>query len=125
MISSMVQSARPLMTPRSSLTSRGRSGVRRAAMTSGERKEDVLQAGRDQLGLAAQLVERPSAAHRTVREQHETVADAFGIGELMEREYERAPGRCNAANEPHHIARLPQIETIERLVHEEERLRRK
>src|SRR5258705_10280627 len=125
MISSMVQSAQPLTMPRSSLTSRGRSGVRRTAMTSGERKEDVLQAGWHQLGPGAQLVERSGAAHRAIRKQHETVADAFGIGELMDRENDRAPGRCNAANEPHHIARLPQIETIERLVHEEERLRRK
>src|SRR5215471_1335859 len=90
MISSMVQSARPLRMPRSSLTSSGRSGLRRSAMTSGERKEDVLQAGRHQLCLGAQHVERSNAADRAVREQHKTVADALGIGELMDREHECA-----------------------------------
>src|SRR4051812_2247497 len=122
MISSMVQSARPLMLPRSSLTSRGRSGVRRTAMTSGERKEDILQAGRHQLGLGAQLVERSGATHRAVREQHKTVADTLGVGELMDREHERAAGCCNTTDEPHHVTCLPQIEAIERLVHQEKRL---
>src|SRR5215510_12866424 len=124
MISSMVQSARPLRMPRSSLTSRGRSGVRRTAMTSGERKEDILQSGRHQLCLGAQLVECSHAAHRAARKQHETIADALGVAELMDCENERAAGCCNATDEPHHVACLPQVEAVERLVHEKERLRR-
>src|SRR5262245_21200079 len=104
MIKSMVQSARPLRMPRSSFMSSGRSGVRRTAMTSGERKEDILQACRPQtcrpqLRLSAQLVERAYAAHRAIREQHKAVADAPGIAELMDREHERAAGCGDAADE--------------------------
>src|SRR5262245_42328162 len=124
MISSMVQSAHPLTMPRSSLTSSGGSGVRRTVMTSGERKEDILQAGRRQPCLGAQLVERSRAAHRAVRKQNETIADAFGITELMNREHERTAGCCNTTDEPHHVAGLPQIEAVEWLIHQQKRLRR-
>src|SRR5437763_1035541 len=54
----MVQSARPLTTLPSSLTSRGLSGARRTTMVSGERKKYVLQSGRGHGGLRAQLRER-------------------------------------------------------------------
>src|SRR5215470_13300081 len=119
MISSMVQSARPLRMPRSSLASSGLSGVRRTAMTSGERKENVLQAGGQQLCLGAQLLERAGPAHGAVREQHEAVADALGVGELMDREHERAAGWSYATDQPHHVAGLSQVEAVERLIHQQ------
>src|SRR5262245_60484283 len=100
MMRSIVQSARPLAMPHSSLTSRGRSGARRAGlMTSGERKEHVLQTGCWQTCLATQLVERAHAADRAAREQHEAVADALGVVELMNRQHECAAARRHAANE--------------------------
>src|SRR5215510_1752014 len=129
MMNSMVQSARPLTMPHSSLTSSGRSGARRSAMTprdmmvSGERKENVLQSGRCQSCSGTQLVERADAAHCTVGQQHKAVADALGVSQLMDCQNERAATRRLAANERHHLARLPQIEAVEGLVHQQERLR--
>src|SRR5215510_749568 len=109
MMNSMVQSARPLTMPHSSLTSRGRSGARRSAMTprdmmvSGERKEHVLQTRCSQSCSGTQLVERADAAHGAVGQQHKAVADALGIRQLMDCQHERAAARRLAANERHHL----------------------
>src|SRR5262249_61969293 len=92
----MVHSARPLSTPHSSLTSKGRSGARCTPMASGERKENLLQRGRSLFGRRTKLVERADAAHSTGGEQHETVTDAFGVGELMDRQHQRASTRRHA-----------------------------
>jgi hypothetical protein len=83
----------------------------------------ILQTGRRQSCLGAQLFERAHAADRAAREQHEAVADALGVVELMDCQHERAAGGCHAPNERHDSARLPQIEAVERLIHQEQRLR--
>src|SRR6185503_8230520 len=121
-MSSMVQSARPLTMPHSSFTSRGCSDAGRLwAMTSGECKEQLLQSGRRELRLATQLIERAGASDSSRSEQHEAVAHAFGVGELMNRQHEGAALSCHAAKQRHHFAGLPQIEAVERLVHKQDR----
>src|ERR1700704_6075870 len=116
----MVHSARPLSTPQSSLASKVWNGARRAA--SGERKEHVLQSGRRLLGLCPQFVERPDPAQPPVREQHEAITYAFGIEQLMDGENEGAPPPRDVSKHTHDLARLPQIETVERLVHQQQRM---
>src|ERR1700730_18744214 len=112
---SIVQSARPLSTSRSSLASRGQTGTRWNAAVSGERKEHILQSGPDLTGAPAQLIERSVSAHAAAREQHETVAHPLRVNELVNRQDQRAPGsRCLAQHLPH-LAGLPPVEPIERL----------
>ena len=75
-------------------------------------------------GSRAKLVQRANAANLPIREQHEPIADAFGVAQLMDGENEAAPPAGHVTEHAHDLARLPQIEAIERLVHEKHRLRR-
>src|SRR5437660_7292621 len=102
----MVHSARPLATSRNSLASNGWNGARRTTALSGERKEHVLQSGRGLSGLRAQLRKRPETADAPFVEQHEAVADARGIAQLVNSENERAPIARNFAQHGHDLARL-------------------
>src|SRR5215475_7230848 len=122
-ISSIVHSARPVITPHSSLASRGRNGAWAAVAASGERKEHILELGRRERGARAQLVERARTANSAAGEQHETVAHALGISQLMNGEKERAPARRRFANELHHVPRLPEIEPVEGLIQQEQWMR--
>src|SRR5262245_37704698 len=87
----MVQSAWPLATSHSSLPSSGRIGARWRSAVSGERKEDVLQIGCSFPSLRLELRERAHAAHATFGKQHEAVADACGVAQLVNRQNERSP----------------------------------
>src|ERR1700731_3470232 len=120
---SIVQSARPSSTSRSSLVNKGRSGTRRNAAVSGERKEYVLQPCRDLAGPPAQLIERTGPADAAAREQDEAVADPLRIDQLVDREDKRAPASRNLAQHVHHLARLSEVESVEWLVHEQQRMR--
>src|ERR1700745_2597533 len=111
----MVQSARPLATSHSSLASNGWNGARGTTAGSGERKEHLLQPGGGLAGLRAQLRQRPDAKDASFRQQHEAVADARGIVQLVNGENERAPIARNVAEHVHDLARLPQVEAIGRL----------
>src|SRR3954464_3378819 len=93
---SSVHNARPFTISRISFPSRGRRGARRMTTASGERKEHRLQVAAGKAGLHAQRVERAAAAHGAVGEQDETIADAFGIDQLMDGENER-PAVCRLA----------------------------
>src|SRR5262249_11821230 len=106
----MVHSARPLATSRISLASKGWNGARRTTAGSGERKEHLLQPGRGLPGLSAQLSERAGAADASFRQQHEAVADARGIAQLVDGEDERTPIARNVAHHVHDLARLPQVD---------------
>ena len=94
----MVHSARPLTISRNSLASNGRNGARAKGVASGERKEDVLESGRRHPGLRAQVRERADATDPAVREQHEAVADPFGVDQLMNGQNQRASVARNVAN---------------------------
>src|SRR4029077_18153263 len=119
----MVHSARPPASSRSSLASRGPSGACRTSAASGERKEDLLQSGLRHSGARAQLGKRAGAANVAVDEQHEAVADALGVEQLVNGQNQRASAARDVAQHGHDLARLAQIEAVERLVHEEEWLR--
>src|SRR5262245_56485774 len=71
----------------------------------------------------AQLVEGPFSGYAPRAQQHETVADALGVAELMDREEERAV-LCVLAQHRHDVARLSEIETVEGFVEHEQRVRR-
>src|SRR5215813_9147169 len=118
----MIHSARTLATSRSSLASKEWNGARRTTAGSGERKEHLLQSGRGLAGLRAQLSERAGAADASFRQQHEAVADARGIAQLVDGENERAPIARDIAQYAHDLARLPQVEAVERLVHQQQRM---
>src|SRR5215470_5861021 len=123
-ISSIVHSARPVITPHSSSASRGRNGAWATVAASGERKEHILELGRRERSARAQLVERARTANSAAGEQHETVAHALGISQLMNGHKERAPARGQVANELHHFADLSEIKPVEGLVQQEEWMRR-
>ena len=74
--------------------------------------------------MRAKLVERARTANSAAGEQHETVAHALGISQLMNGEKERAPARSDVANELHHFAGLPEIEPVEGLIQQEQGMRR-
>ena len=52
-------------------------------------------------GARAELVERALSDHPAAAEQDETVADAAGVGELVDREKERAAARRDGAQQRH------------------------
>src|SRR5262244_1384333 len=106
----MIHRARPLTISHSSLPSSGRSGARGCVDVSGERKEDLLEARVGKAGMGPQLAERPDAAHAAVGQKDETIADALGVGQLMNREDERAAVRGLAAQHAGDRARLAEIE---------------
>src|SRR6476659_630795 len=92
-----------------------------------ERKHRLLEIGcgrPDVAGLRAELVTRAVAADPAAAEQHEAIAHAGGIADLMNREEERAAGGRMAPQGVADLPGLPKIEPIERLVHEQQRLRR-
>src|SRR3954470_14051118 len=120
----MVQSARPLTMCRSSLASNGRKGTRWTTTASGERKEDVLQSARGHSSLRAQVRECPDATDPAVREQHEAVTDPLGVEQLMNGQNKGAPIACDRADHAHDLARLAEVEPVERLVHQQQGLRR-
>src|SRR2546430_15453380 len=109
----MIQSARPLAISHSSLASNGWIGAPRTTAFSGERKEDVLQGGCGFPGLRAQLREGPDTADATFGEQHEAVADAGGITQLVNGEHERSPIARDVAQDIHDVACLPKVEAVE------------
>src|SRR5262245_10772003 len=119
----MIQSARPPASSRSSLASRGRSGACRTTAASGERKKDLLQSGLRQSRARAQLGERAGAVDAAVDEQHEAVADALGVEQLVNGQNQRASVARDLAQHAHDLPRLAQVEAVERLVHEDEGLR--
>src|SRR5215471_6223508 len=99
-------------------------GLVLASLDSGERKKDLLDATLGELGVRAQLVERPFAGDATTAEQYEAVADSRSVRQLVDRQKQRAPGGGVVAQDSHRVARLPEIEAVEGLVEHEQRLRR-
>src|SRR5581483_11906055 len=87
-----------------------------------ERKKGVLEGVR--LRAARDLVQRAFAAHAPFAEQHEAIAESRGVRDLMDREKQRATGRGVQSKCAADLARLAQIESIERLVGVQHRLRR-
>src|SRR5581483_1357589 len=87
-----------------------------------ERKEGALEG----VGLraAGDLAERPVTAHAAAAEQDEAVAPAGRVGDLVDREEERPAARREPAERGADLARLLQVESVERFVGEQDRRRR-
>src|SRR6266849_2525121 len=101
--SNSVHRARPPAISRSSFANSGQTGALRAHDVSGEGKEDVLQIPARTVGPATQLSERTDTSNSAVCQQGETVADLFGISELMDRQEQRAAARCHSPQDTHHV----------------------
>lgn len=103
------------MSSRHSLPSSHRNGGLR------KRKEDLFQAvapGRER----GELLERALAADVSAAQQHESIADPRGVGNLMNRQQQRPSRRGVAAQRAPDVSRLAEIETVERFVTQEDRL---
>src|SRR5262245_2711037 len=120
----MVHRARPPSTSHSSFLRSGKRGTRRTVSVSGERKENVLQIARGQRGAGAEFGERSSATELSVSKEHNPIRYAFGIRKLVDGQHERAAVRGNLTDQPHDVVGLPQVKTVEWLVHQEQRLGR-
>src|SRR3954466_9191796 len=103
---------------RRSLSSRRRQGA-----SLGEGKEDLLDVRAGPAGACPQLVERSLADDASVAEEDEAIADARRVVQLMNGEEQRASGRRHPAQERTHLADLAEIESVERLVEQQHRLR--
>src|SRR3954469_10727343 len=93
---------------------------------SGERKEHLFQIGGGftaRPGLRRQFVERAFAANPSPTQQDEPIADALRILDLVNRQEHRPAGRGVRAQGLRDIAALPEIETVERLIGQQQRLR--
>jgi hypothetical protein len=71
-----------------------------------------------------ELLDRSFAAPAAAAEKHEPIAHARRVGNLMDREKQRAPRRGVIAQRGADLARLAQIEAVERLVAQQDRMRR-
>src|SRR4051812_34919647 len=96
----------------------------------GERKEDLLQVFERQgcaasAGHLCQLLDRAFAANMPAAEEHEAVAEAGRIADLVDREEQSPASGGMGAQGGGDVAGLAEIEAVEGLVDEEGRLRRK
>src|SRR5215475_695634 len=121
--SSIVHSARPLAISASSLAISGCSGAC-GAYRLGERKKDLLHRPLGDPDLRAQLSECADPPHPPSGQKNEAVTDPLGVRQLMNGEHECAPPGSLAADYLNDDARLPKIEAVKRLVHEQHVVRR-
>src|SRR5262245_55558386 len=94
-----------------------------ALLASCERKEHLFQiGGRNAVRRRhrGQLVERPFAADPPAAQEHEAIADARRVGDLVDRQHERAARRRVRAQNARHVAALTQVQAVERFVGEED-----
>jgi hypothetical protein len=64
-------------------------------------------------------MKRTDTAYASVREQNEPITDAFGVGELMNSKGERSAMRRDSAHKIHNFSRLPDVEAVKRLIHQQ------
>src|SRR5439155_10249944 len=98
-----------------------------AVKRSRERKEHLFEVaarrGAARGGERRQFRQRPLAASASAAQQHEAIADARGVADLVNRQEHRAPGRRVRAQRLRDLAALPQVEAVEGLIGEKQRLR--
>src|SRR5262249_34486953 len=73
---------------------------------SGERKNHVVQVAGSATGVPPQLFDGTRGNHAAAVEQHEAIADASGIAQLVNGEEQRASGGAMRRQHAHHLARL-------------------
>src|SRR5260370_29794090 len=102
---------------------------RKAGLGLGERKEYLFEVNVGYGCIARyrqrrEFLNRAFAAYAPAAEQHEPIAEARGIADLMNREEQRpAAGRVRTQRRGN-LATLPQVESLEGLVDEQRRLGR-
>src|SRR5262249_32890652 len=105
-----------------SLVISGRREARRIVITSGERKKYILQSSRRLVDAPAKIIKRTDPAYASFREQNEPITDTFRVGELMNSKGERSAPRSDAAHKVHNFSRLPDVEAVKGLVHQQHRM---
>src|SRR2546423_2805103 len=94
---------------------------------SGERKEYffevVARAAAPRSGHRGELLQRAFTARAAATQQHEPIADARGVANLVNRQEHRPPSRGVRAQRLRDVAALAEVETLERLVGEQQWLR--
>src|ERR1039458_6809305 len=91
-----------------------------------EGKEDLLQPGVGRLtqtGKGTQFGKRAHAHHAAAAEQHQAVAHARGIHQLVNRDEQRAAAPGDGAQERHDVAGLAKVQAVEGFVEQQQRLR--
>src|SRR5258707_1584996 len=122
--SSMVHSARPLRISHSSLISSGLRGASWTRNVSCERKKDILQSSRGEPRSRAEVIQRSGATNAAIGKENEAVTNPFRVQQLMNRKDKRSALGGFSAQDAYDVANLPEVEAVERFVHEEERVRR-
>src|SRR3954467_7608480 len=92
-----------------------------------ERKKDLFECGRGgALGTSecGQFVERALPAYFSGTQKDKAIADARGIGDLVNRKEQGAARVSMRAKNGRDLSRLPQIKTLKGLVSQQHRLRR-
>src|ERR1039458_7506565 len=87
-----------------------------------EGKEDLLEPGAvhaGETGERAQFGQRAHTHYAAAAEQHQAVAHAGGIHQLVNRDEEGAAARGDGAQQRHDIAGLAKIEAVERFVQQQ------
>src|SRR6202165_796935 len=112
--SSIVHRARPLRISHSSLISSGLRGASWTRNASCERKKDVLQIANWIPGSRAKIIQCPNATNTAIRKQNETVTNALGIHQLMNRKDEGTALGGFIAQHFGHRADLSEGEAIKR-----------
>src|SRR6185503_18561208 len=77
-------------------------------------KEDVFQIRGVGADARGELRQRALAADAAGAEQDKAIADARGVADLVNRQEQRAPGRGVRAERGADLARLAQVEPVER-----------
>src|SRR4051812_29619657 len=94
---------------------------------SGERKEHLLERRVPVLaepGVDTQFVQRALTDGTAAAQQHEAIAHAHRIAKLVDRQEECASRARFGAQHGHRLARLPQVEPVERFIQEQQWLSR-
>ncbi len=76
-----------------------------------------------QRGFCTQFVQGTQAAHLSASEQNEAVTNPFRVRQLVNGENKRTPAFGVMAQHTNDVAGLPEIETVERLVHQNQLVR--
>src|SRR3954469_19373770 len=91
-----------------------------------KRKEEILEVRGIRGGRTvqvAELLDRALAADAAAAQQDEAIADAGGVADLVDREEQRAAGGGVVAQRGADFTRLPEVEAVERLVAQQQRVR--
>jgi len=83
-----------------------------------ERKENLFEIVARSIGFGGEFGDRAFAADASAAEEDEAIAEAGGVGYLVDREEQRASSRGVGPQGGRDLACLAQVESIERLVDE-------